>query len=51
MDKAWLDVWTVALILSGAAFFAITLVVAVRGGAELLRLLRGGTHGMRKSKR
>ncbi len=48
MDSAWLDFWAVALVVAGAGFAAITLVVAVRGGAELLRMLRGGTHRMRK---
>jgi len=36
----WLDFWTAALILSGAVFAGITLIVAVRGGAELLRMFR-----------
>ncbi|HUX67027.1 MAG TPA: hypothetical protein VMV31_06035 [Terriglobales bacterium] len=40
VDTFWLDFWTAALILSGAVFAGITLVVAVRGGAELLRMFR-----------
>ncbi len=48
MDKAWLDFWTAALVIAGAGFAAITLVVAVRGGAELLRLFRGDSRHMPK---
>lgn len=36
----WLYFWTAALILAGAVFAGITLVVAVRGGAELIRMFR-----------
>ncbi|MGH9482094.1 MAG: hypothetical protein ACRD1L_08360 [Terriglobales bacterium] len=36
----WLYFWTAALILSGAVFAAITVVVAIRGGAELIRMFR-----------
>lgn len=40
VSNYWLDFWTAALILSGVVFAAITLIVAVRGGAELLRMFR-----------
>jgi hypothetical protein len=50
MDRAWLTFWTWALIVAGAGFAGITLIVAVRGGVELVQLLKGGTHGVRKLK-
>lgn len=36
----WAGFWLVALLVSGAAFAAITLVVAVRGAGEMVRLFR-----------
>lgn len=36
----WLDFWTVCLIGAGAVFAGITLLVAWKGGAEILRMFR-----------
>lgn len=41
--KIWQWFWTAWLVLSGGAFAAITLVVAVKGFADVRRMLRG--HG------
>lgn len=37
----WLYFWEVALIGAGAVFAGLTVVVAIKGGAELLRMFRG----------
>jgi|GEM_PF-4942387 len=36
----WLPFWTIALIGSGAVFAGITVIVAIRGGAEVIRMFR-----------
>ena len=50
----WLYFWECALILAGAVFAGITVLVAVRGGAELLHMFRqpkpSRPAGVRKSK-
>lgn len=40
MSNPWLQFWTIALIASGAVFAGITVIVAIRGGAEVIRMLR-----------
>lgn len=41
--KLWQLFWTAWLVLSGGAFAAITLVVAIKGFGDVRRMLRG--HG------
>jgi len=36
--KAWLIFWTACLLLAGASFAAITVVVTVRGAKDLRRM-------------
>ncbi|MGH9417811.1 MAG: hypothetical protein ACRD01_14405 [Terriglobales bacterium] len=44
----WLYFWIAALLLAGAAFLVITLIVAVRGGGELWRMFRGGVRKLKE---
>jgi hypothetical protein len=38
--NGWLDFWTIAMLISGALFLGITLVVAVGGFRDLQQMLR-----------
>ncbi|MGH9395176.1 MAG: hypothetical protein ACRD1E_13465 [Terriglobales bacterium] len=38
--ELWLGFWIVALVASGVIFAVITVLVAVRGGAEVIRMFR-----------
>jgi len=40
LSNPWLTFWAVTLVFTGAVFAVITVIVAVKGGAELIRMFR-----------
>ena len=43
--NAWLDFWVIWLVIAGAAFAGITLIVAVKGFHDLRAMFTGLTAG------
>ncbi len=40
MENAWLTFWIVMLVISMSLFFGVAIVVSIKGGADLVHMLR-----------
>ena len=40
MENAWLTFWVVMLVISMSLFFGVAIVVSIKGGADLVHMLR-----------